>query len=144
MRTARFQVLSQEEVERIHAASMDVLATVGIKVDYKTARDLFRQAGAEVDDERARVRLSERLVRWAVDQAPGRFTLYGAEPDFGLEIGGGRVQFAGLGTPTHVIDQETGSAGPPRWPTWCGTSNSSTAASTFTIRRWTSGPTIFP
>ena len=112
MRTARFQVLSQEEVERIHAASMDVLATVGVKVDYKTARDLFRQAGAEVDDEHARVRLSERLVRWAVDQAPGRFTLYGAEPDFGLEIGGGGVQFAGLGTPTHVIDQETGERRP--------------------------------
>jgi trimethylamine--corrinoid protein Co-methyltransferase len=112
MRTARFQVLSQEEVERIHAASMDVLATVGVKVDYKTARDLFRQAGAEVDDERARVRLSEHLVRWAVDQAPGRFTLYGAEPDFGLEIGGGRVQFAGLGTPTHVIDLETGERRP--------------------------------
>jgi len=31
MKTARFEVLSQAEVERIHAASMEVLAEVGIK-----------------------------------------------------------------------------------------------------------------
>ena len=33
MRTARFEVLSHAEVERIHAASMELLATVGIRVD---------------------------------------------------------------------------------------------------------------
>jgi trimethylamine:corrinoid methyltransferase-like protein len=31
MKTARLEVLSPQEVERIHAASMEVLATVGIK-----------------------------------------------------------------------------------------------------------------
>lgn len=59
MRTTRFQVLSQREVECIHSASMEILATVGIKVDYQTARDLFRRAGAEVDDELSRVRIPE-------------------------------------------------------------------------------------
>jgi trimethylamine--corrinoid protein Co-methyltransferase len=112
MKTSRFQVLSQQEVDRIHAASMDVLATVGVKVDYKTARDLFRQAGAEVDDERACVRISEKLVRWAVDQAPEQFTLYGSDPDFRMEIGGEHVHFAGLGTPTHIIDLDTGDRRP--------------------------------
>ena len=33
MKTARFEVLSQAEVERIHAASMEILAEVGIKVN---------------------------------------------------------------------------------------------------------------
>jgi len=55
MKTAHLKVPSPEEIERIHAASMEVLATVGVKVDYKTARDLFRQAGAEVDTELAKV-----------------------------------------------------------------------------------------
>jgi trimethylamine--corrinoid protein Co-methyltransferase len=108
MRAARFEVLSPREVERIHNASMDVLATVGIKVDYATARDLFRQAGAEVDDERACVRIPEELVCRALDQAPDQFTLYGADPDFQMAIGGGKVHFAGLGTPTDIIDTETG------------------------------------
>ena len=59
MKTTRYEVLSPPEVERIHTASVEVLATVGVKVDYKTARDLFCQAGAAVDEERHCVRLSE-------------------------------------------------------------------------------------
>jgi trimethylamine:corrinoid methyltransferase-like protein len=46
MKTQRFEVLSQDEVERIHGASMEILTEVGIKVSYKPAQDLFREAGA--------------------------------------------------------------------------------------------------
>jgi trimethylamine--corrinoid protein Co-methyltransferase len=112
MKTARFEVLSQGEVERIHAASMEILATAGVEVEWPMAREIFRRAGAEVDDEAQRVRLPEELVRDAVAQAPGRFTLHGSEADFKLEIGGGQVNFAGLGTPTDVIDIETGQRRP--------------------------------
>ena len=112
MKTAPFAVLSQGEVERIHAASMEVLSTVGVKVDYRTARDLFRQAGAEVDDARECVRIPESLVRWAVGQAPKRFALYGFDPTFRQEIGGGETHFAGLGTPTQILDLDTGERRP--------------------------------
>jgi trimethylamine--corrinoid protein Co-methyltransferase len=87
---------------------MEILATVGIRVDYGRAREIFRQAGAAVDDAAQCVRIPERLVRWAVEQAPGQFTLHGFDPEFRLEIGGDRVNFAGLGTPTHILDTETG------------------------------------
>ena len=112
MKTSRFEVLSQAEVERIHAASMEILATVGIRVDYGRAREIFRQAGAAVDDAAQCVRIPEKLVRWAVDQAPGQFTLHGFDPEFRLAIGGDRVNFAGLGTPTHILDTETGERRP--------------------------------
>jgi trimethylamine--corrinoid protein Co-methyltransferase len=112
MKTARFEVLNQDEIERIHAASMEILSAVGIKVDYETARDLFRQAGAEVDDEAQCVRIPEKLVQWAVEQAPSQFTLYGSDPDFQVEIGGGQPYFAGLGTPTNIIDMDTGERRP--------------------------------
>ena len=41
----RFEVLSREEIEQIHAASLAVLAEVGIKVDYRKAQELFREEG---------------------------------------------------------------------------------------------------
>ena len=112
MKTTRLQVLTPQEVERIHAASMEVLDTVGVKVDYKTARDIFREAGAEVDEHTQSVRIPEKLVRWAVEQAPQEFTLYGSDPSFGLPIGGEHVQFAGLGTPTSILDMDTGERRP--------------------------------
>jgi len=108
MRTAWFEVLSPQEIDRIHAASMQILAEVGVKVDYGRARELFGQAGAQVDADAQAVRIPERLVQWALEQAPDSFTLYGNDPDFQVQVGGERVSFAALGTPTHILDFETG------------------------------------
>ncbi len=103
-----FEVLSTDEIERLHAASMEILQTVGIKVDYSIARDLFRQAGAQVDDEAQSVRIPETLIQWAIAQAPRQFKLYGSDGALEMQIGGDAVQFAALGTPTAVRDLETG------------------------------------
>jgi len=108
MATTRFEVLSPSDLERIHAASMEVLAEVGIKVPYRRARDLFREAGARIDDAAEVVRIPESLVRWALEQAPSSFTLYGNDPEFRVQIGGEHITFAALGTPTHILDPETG------------------------------------
>ena len=114
MNTVRFEVLSQAEVERIHAASMEILAEVGIKVNYRRARELFREAGAEVDEETLAVKVPEKLVRWAVDQAPKQFSLFGIDAGFRLDIGPDQAApvFAGLGTPTRIIDLESGAVRP--------------------------------
>ena len=110
MKTQRFEVLSQAEVERIHAASLEILAEVGIKVPYNTARDIFREAGAIVDDAAESVKIPESLVNWAVEQAPSEFKLYGSDSTFQLQIGGDQdvPVFAGLGTPTRVVDIDSG------------------------------------
>jgi trimethylamine---corrinoid protein Co-methyltransferase len=108
MRTARFEVLNTVEVEHIHELSLDILREIGVKVDYKFARDIFRSAGAKVDEQNQNVRLSNDLVQWALEQAPDRFSLFGNDLEFNLEIGGGEVIFAGLGTPTFILDTETG------------------------------------
>jgi len=112
MKPQYFEVLSPAEVQQIDAASMKILESMGLRVDLKKARDAFREAGAHVDEEASSVRIPEKLVRWAVDQAPRQFTLYGADPDFRMEIGTDQVNFAALGTPTRFIDTETGELRP--------------------------------
>ena len=108
MKPHPLEVLSPAEVRQIDAASTNILESVGVRVDLKRARDLFREAGAQVDEEARSVRIPERLVRWAIDRAPAQFTLYGADPDFRLEIGADQVHFAGLGVLNSVLDRETG------------------------------------
>jgi trimethylamine--corrinoid protein Co-methyltransferase len=112
MKPAYFEVLSPAEVQQIDAASMNILKSLGLRVDLKRARDAFREAGAHVDEEARSVRIPERLVRWAVEQAPRQFTLYGADPNFRLEIGTDQVNFAALGTPTSMVDTDTGELRP--------------------------------
>jgi len=111
MKAARFEVLSQGEVECIHTASMEILAEVGIKVNYKKARDIFREAGAEVDEEILAVKIPEKLVRQALDTAPKQFSLHGIDAEFRLDIGPDQASpiFAGLGTPTRILDLKDGS-----------------------------------
>lgn len=104
----RFEVLSKEEIEQIHAASMEVLAEVGVKVDYRKARELFQEAGCMVDEAARSVKIPEKVLLEAVRRAPRQFTLYGADPGFSLEIGGEHTQFAALGTPTAILDTDTG------------------------------------
>jgi len=114
MKTARFEVLSHDEVERIHATSMEILAEVGIKVNYKKARELFREAGAEVDESTLAVKIPEKLIQWAVDQAPKQFSLFGIDAGFRLDIGPEQAApiFAGLGTPTCILDIHSGEPRP--------------------------------
>jgi trimethylamine--corrinoid protein Co-methyltransferase len=112
MKPAYFEVLSPAEVEQIDAASMNILESVGVRVGLKRARDAFGEAGAHVDEAARSVRIPEELVRRAIGRAPSQFTLYGADPDFRLEIGTDQVNFAALGTPTKIVDLETGQLRP--------------------------------
>jgi trimethylamine--corrinoid protein Co-methyltransferase len=112
MKANRFEVLSSSEIQQIHAASMEILATVGVKVDYPVARRIFAEAGAAVDEAAQTVRLPESLVMQAVARAPSRFRLYGADASFSVEVGSGEPVFAALGTPTSNLDLETGAYRP--------------------------------
>ena len=71
-----FEVLSGNEIEAIHSASMTVLAETGLKVEFSKAREIFREAGCPVDENKKQVLIPEKLVRWAVEQAPSSFCLF--------------------------------------------------------------------
>jgi trimethylamine---corrinoid protein Co-methyltransferase len=109
---SRFEVLSAAEIKQIDAASMTVLAETGLKVELNKALQLFKEAGCQVDETEKKVLIPAKLVQWAVEQAPSTFTLYGNDPDFRLTIGGENVNFAGLGTPTAILDPESGAYRP--------------------------------
>jgi trimethylamine---corrinoid protein Co-methyltransferase len=72
-------VLSEEQIERIHDASLQILQTVGVRIPHTEMRRLFGEAGAQVDEAAALVRIPERLVEQCLASAERRFTLYGRD-----------------------------------------------------------------
>jgi len=110
MKTTNLDVLSQDEIVRIHEASMEILAEVGVRVTYEPAQDIFREAGAVFDPRTNAVKLTESLVFEALKKAPKEFCIYGNDPGFKLKIGKDQPApvFAGLGTPTKIIDLISG------------------------------------
>ena len=101
----RITVLNVDAISQVHAWSLDILATVGVRVDSPRARALLaRAAGGSAED--GRVRIPAELVAWALDAAPKDVAVYGraGEPAFRLGPGGGGPRF-GIGV-TNLYYQD--------------------------------------
>jgi len=104
-----YRPLSQTEIEQIHQASMRVFEEVGVQVNFPAALSLFKEAGAEIDEESNIVKMSRKLVMDLISTTPEKVTLYGrnASGEHDLEIGGKKVYMGTGGTALNV--QEPGS-----------------------------------
>ncbi len=101
----RLTVLSGELIARVHARSLEILATAGVRVDSPAARTLLvRAAGLSAGD--GPVRIPAGLVEWALRTAPPDVALYGrtGEPAFNLGPGSGGTRF-GIGV-TNLYYQD--------------------------------------
>ncbi|HHX50599.1 MAG TPA: trimethylamine methyltransferase family protein [Clostridia bacterium] len=99
-----WQVISKAEIEKIHEASLHILQKTGIEVRYGTAREVFKKAGARVEE--TRVFLPAKLVENKVREAPEEFTLYARNPEKNLKVGDNHLVLApGYGAP-FIVDLE--------------------------------------
>jgi len=73
MPAAHLSVWGEAECRRLHEASLEVLAEVGVEVRHDPALELFTAAGADVQG--TRVRISAKLVDAALESAPREFLL---------------------------------------------------------------------
>ena len=72
-RTTQFRVLSEDQMEDIHLAVLEVLERTGIKVHSEEGLAAYRKAGAKVKGDR--VWIPSALVEEALRRAPHRVTL---------------------------------------------------------------------
>ncbi len=96
------EVLSQEQVERIHAASMRVLEETGVEFRDPIAIEDWKRAGADVAGER--VRMPRELVMALIDSIPGRFTLHARDPAKSVNVGDGATIFVPMTGAPFVRD----------------------------------------
>jgi trimethylamine--corrinoid protein Co-methyltransferase len=64
------EILSADELESIHEASLDLLERVGINFLLPEARDILAAAGADVEKDGSRVRFDRELVLSNVAKTP--------------------------------------------------------------------------
>ncbi len=102
------KIFSEDAVDAIHEEALTVLQDLGMKVLSKEARDLFRRAGALVDEESCMVRIGRDIVHDAINTAPRSVLLKGgsAKRDLLLELGTLAIQ-TGAGAP-HATDLDRG------------------------------------
>jgi trimethylamine--corrinoid protein Co-methyltransferase len=100
------------EVEAIHAASLRVLADVGVTFPDAGARALLAEAGAAVDAESGLVRIPPRLVEDALASAPRDVLLAGRDAAHDVRCDGADVHLTLDGTGAYTLDHRSGERRP--------------------------------
>jgi trimethylamine---corrinoid protein Co-methyltransferase len=99
-------IISADEVESIHRASLKVLSEIGMDFSLPEARDLLKKAGADVSGER--VRFDPAMIEELMKSAPSQFTFHARNPENTTVIGGSNMLFGTVGSPPNCADMEGG------------------------------------
>ena len=91
----KITVMSKSQRARIHDRSLQILASVGLRVDSEAARRILVGAGARLEGET--VRLPAELVQWALDAAPSRIDIFDRRGRSAFRLGGGAETRFGIG-----------------------------------------------
>ncbi len=105
---APLEVLSEEQIEQIHEASMQILEDVGLRWLDDEALDLWEKAGAKVDRAARHAWLDRHLVMELVAKAPSSFTWRARNPARNLTIGGDAITFFPHSGMVYVSDLDAG------------------------------------
>jgi trimethylamine--corrinoid protein Co-methyltransferase len=103
----RITVLTPEQVEQVHNYSLQILSSVGVRVDSEQAREIFARAVGPSWVEDDRVRIPRDLVEWALEVAPSTVEIYDRQGQLAFRLGDDRTRF-GIGVTTlYYQDPET-------------------------------------
>lgn len=108
----RLQSLTDQEIERLHHATLDVLGRTGIVFNSEEALEIFTAHGFQVEG--SKVFFTEAQVMKALETAPSEFTIRARNPEKSVRIGGDHfVLSPGWGAP-FIMD----ASGTRRNATW--------------------------
>ncbi|MCP5089082.1 MAG: trimethylamine methyltransferase family protein [Rhodobacteraceae bacterium] len=102
------ELVSADQVETIHHASLRVLRDIGLKVDSSVALDLLDGIGADVNRDTCLVRFDPALVEEMLTGIPSEFTIHARNPEKTVTVGGNSLTFATVSGPSFVSDLDTG------------------------------------
>jgi len=103
----RLTLLDDAALERLRAATLDILGTTGVAFKSAAARAVLRDAGARVDDESGVVWLPPDLVESAVAGAPREIVLGARDGVHDLRLDGSATHPTHDGIGAYVVDHRT-------------------------------------
>lgn len=103
----RYTRLTDEQVQKIHAASLEILEGIGVRLHLSEAIDLLKKAGASVSDGNL-VHVPPKLVENALSTVPKEVTLFNRHGDPVMPLGGDRCFFGPGSDCLNLIDHRSG------------------------------------
>jgi trimethylamine--corrinoid protein Co-methyltransferase len=104
----KLEILSPEEIRRIHRATLWIIEDVGVKFPSQRALDIWEASGAIVDRQSMIVKASGELIESALGHCPPVYSLAARDPQQDLVLDGNHVYLGTDGCGVEIIDIETG------------------------------------
>jgi trimethylamine---corrinoid protein Co-methyltransferase len=104
----KLEILTPEEVRKIHDATLWIIEKVGIRFPSDQALDIWEQHGAQVDRQTKIVKAKAELIESALKTCPPAYPLAARDPQQDLSLDGNHVYLGTDGCGVEVIDIETG------------------------------------
>ncbi|MCK4793332.1 MAG: trimethylamine methyltransferase family protein [Desulfobacteraceae bacterium] len=106
-RGGQLRFLQESDLEKIHAAALQILNEVGIKVPLAEAFKIYKRGGTMVDPGDMTVRFPHKMIENALQNAPSEILLCGREKSNDLVLGDKFVYAGTGGAELNVLDLET-------------------------------------
>jgi trimethylamine--corrinoid protein Co-methyltransferase len=100
----RLDILSKEDVERIHTATLEVIEKTGVRFPSPKALDIWASHGATVDRKTSIVKVPGHIIEEALKLAPPAYSLAARDPSQDLPLDGNHVFVGTDGCGVEVID----------------------------------------
>lgn len=107
-RGIRFEILSDEDLDRIHWSTLHILDKIGVQVDSPTCRKLLKDNGCDVDEKTRVCKIPSHLVEEALIKKKGAFTLAGRNPKYDAKLDMNHSYMTANGNGAVAVDFETG------------------------------------
>lgn len=104
----RFRFLNQDQLERIHSASLKILEQVGVMIHDQEFLRFLANAGVNVDMDKKRAKIPSALVNECIKKAPKHVTFYARDPKHNVEFDDGKIYTHPVGGAANVLDPFTG------------------------------------
>ena len=100
-----FKPLSDEDIEQVHNAILDVLENIGLSQATPTCVEACERAGAKMGED-GRLRFPKSLVLKTIKDANRDFTIHARNSKHDIHPQGTKVHFGTAGAAVHVVDVE--------------------------------------
>jgi trimethylamine--corrinoid protein Co-methyltransferase len=104
----KLEVLTQDDVKKIHEATLQIIEKVGVRFPSKRALEIWEANGADVDYEKKIVRVKPQIIEDALKKAPPAYKLAARDPQQDLALDGNHVNLATDGCGVEILDINTG------------------------------------
>lgn len=104
--------LSQDQIEKIHYASLEILKEAGVSIHDLDFLKFLASAGANVDLDKKRAKIPSALVDECMKKAPKHVTFYARDPKHDVKFEDGKIYTHPTGGQANVIDLDSGAARP--------------------------------